>query len=57
VVEAAPSPEGGSDMLAVVQLSALDGALHVGTPDGPVLAPLALPYALPAATVPNRPRL
>jgi folate-binding protein YgfZ len=57
VVEAAPSPDGGSDMLAVVQLSALDGALHVGTPDGPVLAPLALPYALPAATAPNRPKV
>jgi folate-binding protein YgfZ len=57
VVEAAPSPEGGSDLLAVVQLSALDGALHVGTPDGPVLAPLALPYALPAATAPNRPKV
>lgn len=57
VVEAAPSPEGGSDLLAVVQLSALDGPLHVGTPDGPVLALLALPYALPVASAPNRPKL
>ena len=57
VVEAAPSPDGGSDLLAVVQLSALDGALHVGTPDGPILAPLALPYALPVSTAPNRPKL
>jgi hypothetical protein len=57
VVEAAPSPAGGSDLLAVVQLSALAGPLHVGTPDGPVLAPLALPYALPAVTLPNRPQV
>jgi folate-binding protein YgfZ len=57
VVEAAPSPDGGSDLLAVVQLSALDGGLYVGAPDGPMLAPLALPYALPAATAPNRPRV
>ena len=57
VVEAAPSPDGGSDLLAVVQLSALDGPLHVGTPDGPVLAPLALPYALPIATNPIRPKV
>jgi hypothetical protein len=57
VVEAAPSPEGGSDLLAVVQMSALEGSLHVGTPDGPALTPLALPYALPAATAPHRPKL
>ena len=37
-------PDGGSDLLAVVQLSALDGPLHLGTPDGPLLAPRALPY-------------
>jgi len=57
VVEAAPSPDGGSDLLAVVQLSALDGALHVGSPDGPVLASLALPYAFPVATTPHRPKM
>ena len=57
VVEAAPSPDGGSDLLAVVQMSALEGSLHVGTPDGPVLAMLALPYPLPAATTPLRPKL
>jgi folate-binding protein YgfZ len=57
VVEAAPSPDGGSDLLAVVQMSALEGSLHIGTPDGAVLAPLALPYALPAATAPNRPKV
>jgi len=57
VVEAASSPDGGSDLLAVVQMSALDGLLRVGTADGPVLAPLALPYPLPAAAAPNRPKL
>jgi len=57
VVQAAASPDGGSDLLAVVQLSALDGLLRVGTADGPVLAPLALPYPLPAAAAPNRPKL
>jgi len=57
VVDAATSPDGGSDLLAVVQLSALDGPLHVGTADGPVLEALALPYALPAPAASNRPRL
>jgi tRNA-modifying protein YgfZ len=57
VVDAAPSPNGGTDLLAVVQLSALDGPLRVGAPDGPVLAPRALPYALPPSTAPDRPRL
>ena len=57
VVDAAPAPESGSDLLAVVQMTALDGPLHVGTPEGPVLAPCALPYSLPSPAAPNRPRL
>jgi folate-binding protein YgfZ len=57
VVDAAPSPGGGADLLAVVQISALEGPLHVGTKDGPVLAPLTLPYAVPAPVPPDRPRL
>ena len=57
VVDAAPAPESGSDLLAVVQMTALDGPLHVGTPDGPVLAPRALPYSLPSPAAPNRPKL
>ena len=48
VVDAAPSPPAGSDLLAVVQMTALDGPLHLGSPDGPALAPLPLPYAIPA---------
>jgi folate-binding protein YgfZ len=57
VVDAAPAPDGGSDLLAVLQLSALDGALRCASPDGPVLAPLPLPYAIPASASPNRPKL
>lgn len=57
VVDAAPAPESGSDLLAVVQLSALDGPLHVGTPDGALLAPRALPYSLPSPAAPSRPKL
>jgi folate-binding protein YgfZ len=57
VVDAAPSPGGGADLLAVVQISAIDGPLRIGTNDGPVLAPRALPYALPVPSAPDRPRL
>jgi hypothetical protein len=58
VVNAAPAPEGGSDLLAVVRWSALgEPALHLGTPDGPALAPLPLPYDIPAPTAANRPKL
>ena len=49
VVNAAAAPEGGSDLLAVVQWNALaERALHLGAPDGPALAPLPLPYDVPA---------
>ncbi|MEO8344706.1 MAG: folate-binding protein [Betaproteobacteria bacterium] len=57
VVDAAPAPEGGADLLAVVQLSALDGPLRVGTPDGSAVALLPLPYAIPAPAKVNRPKL
>jgi len=58
VVNAAAAPEGGSDLLAVVQWNALaDSALHLGVPDGPTLAPLPLPYDVPAPSAANRPRL
>jgi len=54
VVNAAPAPEGGSDVLAVVQMAASDaGDVRVGAPDGPVLVPLALPYTVPAAAAPR----
>ncbi len=58
VANAAPAPGGGSDVLAVAQISATtSGPLHLGQPDGPALTPLALPYAVPAAVAPNRPKL
>jgi len=58
VVNAATAPGGGSDLLAVVQWSALaDPALHLGAPDGPTLAPLPLPYDIPAPSAANRPKL
>ncbi len=54
VVNAAPAPEGGCDLLAVVQLAAGEsGALHLQSPDGPLLTPIALPYAIPAPEAPR----
>lgn len=47
VVNAAPLPEGGSELLAVVQISSLESAsaLRLGAPDGPRLELLPLPSA------------
>jgi folate-binding protein YgfZ len=45
VVNAARSPDGGHDLLAVLQISAADrGDLHWRSPDGPPLKLLSLPY-------------
>ncbi len=58
VVNAAPAPDGGSDLLAVVQTQAvLDAKLHLGSTDGPALTLLDLPYAVPAQVAPQRPKL
>ena len=47
-------PDGGSDLLAVVQLAAVEaGALRLDTPDGPALTPLPLPYSVPPPTPPR----
>lgn len=48
VVNAAPAPGGGFDLLAVAQIEsvAANQPLHWKTPDGPVLALKAQPYAL-----------
>jgi folate-binding protein YgfZ len=55
VVNAAPAPEGGSDLLAVVQVAAANaGGLHLEVPDGPPLAPLPLPYVVPPTAAPRR---
>ena len=57
VVNAAPAPGGGADLLAVLQLAAQDnGEVHADAPDGRRLALLPLPYALPA-TPPRRGRM
>lgn len=54
VVNAAPAPGGGSDLLAVVQLAAADaGVLRLGSPDGAVLVSLPLPYAIPKPATPR----
>ena len=47
VVNAAPAPEGGSELLAVVQISSLESAsaIRLGAADGPPLEPLPLPAA------------
>jgi folate-binding protein YgfZ len=48
VANAAPSPFGGSRVLAEVKLAALDqGSLHLGAIDGPVLTRRDLPYPVP----------
>jgi hypothetical protein len=54
VVNAAAAPEGGSDLLAVVQLAAANsGGLHLDAPDGPELVPWPLPYVVPPADAPR----
>jgi folate-binding protein YgfZ len=54
VVNAAAAPAGGCDLIAVLQLAAAEsGDTRLGAPDGPMLAPLPLPYAIPAPTAPR----
>ena len=54
VVNAAAAPAGGCDLIAVLQLAAAErGDARLGAPEGPVLTPLPLPYAIPAAAVPR----
>ncbi len=53
VVNAASSPEGGSDILATVQfLAAKTDALYLDSPDGPALSPMQLPYSIPYPDAP-----
>jgi len=48
VVDARPSPDGGMDLLAVVQTASHESAsIHLGKMDGPQLRFQPLPYALP----------
>lgn len=48
IVNVAPRPGGGYEMLAVIQSSSVEkgDALHVGAPDGPAASIVPLPYAL-----------
>jgi hypothetical protein len=51
VINAAPAADGGVDTLVEIKLTALEnGSVHVGAADGPTLAFLPLPYALPGET-------
>jgi folate-binding protein YgfZ len=54
VVNAAPAPGGGADLLAVVQIAAAarDDA-RLRAPDGPLLVALPLPYEIPQPTAPS----
>jgi hypothetical protein len=47
IVNAAPAPDGGFDVLAVVQSASVEGSrVHVGGPQGPLLQFRPLPYAV-----------
>lgn len=57
VVDAVAIADGGADLIAVVQIAAVEsGDVHLGAPDGPALERLPLPYALPASA-PKRVKL
>jgi folate-binding protein YgfZ len=56
VVNAAPAPGGGSDLLAVTQL-AIAPAGDLRLADGRPVAPIALPYDVPGPATPNRVKL
>lgn len=47
LVNVVPAPDGGFEALAVMQTSSAAGDVHVGSPAGPRLSFLQLPYALP----------
>lgn len=48
VINAEPSPEGGYDLLAVMQTSSRErSTVHLQSPGGPALRFLPLPYAIP----------
>jgi len=54
VVDAAPAPEGGCDLIAVLQIAAAErGGPHLRAPEGPVLTCIPLPYAIPSPAPPR----
>jgi len=46
VVNAVAAPEGGCDILAVIQTGSASGAVRWGAPDGPLLEIRSLPYSV-----------
>ena len=48
IVNVAPRPEGGFEMLAVIQTAAIEQGepIRVGSPQGPVVRIVPLPYAV-----------
>lgn len=55
VINAARAPNGGIDLVAVVQTAAADGEdVRLGSLDGPHLQRLPLPYPLPEPSAPTR---
>ena len=46
VVEAAVSPKGGYDLLAVIQIASIEETIHLGSADGPQLEIGELPYTV-----------
>ncbi len=54
VVDAARAPDGGCDLIAVLQVTAAErGSLHLRAPDGPEITALPLPYAIPPPAAPR----
>ncbi|HYT97364.1 MAG TPA: hypothetical protein VEO36_08585, partial [Casimicrobiaceae bacterium] len=54
VINAAPAPDGGCGLLAVVQIAAVEaGPLTLAMEDGPSLRRVALPYAVPEIVSPR----
>jgi hypothetical protein len=54
IVNAAAAPDGGSDMLAVLQLAAAEsGDVHLAAPGGASLRLSPLPYEVPAPAAPR----
>ena len=48
IVNAAPAPKGGYDVLAVLQIASIDNAIHWKSLDGPILQLGVLPYPISA---------
>ncbi|WP_410499269.1 YgfZ/GcvT domain-containing protein [Chitinibacter sp. S2-10] len=46
IVQAAPAPQGGMELLLVAQIASLEHGLHLANLNGPLLHNLPLPYAM-----------